>query len=1848
MKSIFSAGLVLLLLATACKPKETQNDELYQFKDYLSYHTQGIRSVHDPVVVNFLKPVEGYDIDQEIPKNAFKISPKTEGSLLLKDGRNLIFTPAEPLKPNTEYSVTVDLSEFMDGLPRDKQNFTFSFKTRTPNFKVDLSQLQSYSKEYQYLQGSLQSADGIFYQQASQLLKATQNGKSLAIKWDSVSGPNTYYNFVIDSIYRAEDDSKILISWNGDPIEADNQGEDEFEIPGRNNFKVLEVTTTAAPSTSLSINFSDPVDPNQNFDGLVNLGNSDNLRFQADGNLLLVYPASRPQGKLDLTVFAGLRSSDGYELKSAYSETISFDPLKPEVRLLSKGTIIPDAQNNPIYFETVNLSQVDVRVIQIFEDNMLQFLQESALNNTDEYYLRQVGRRVAKKTIVLGDTNLVATNSWKAHALDLTELFSASPGSAYRVEFSFKPAYSLYPCDNAAESSDEDDYYEDDYYYEEEFLADSEEDEEAMETRYWDNEIYNWRRFAYNWQERDNPCHAAYYNYDRLVQTNLMASDLGLTVKKGSNGTYHVYTTNLISSQPMSGVEVSLYNYQQQELYNLTTDNQGQTVFDTEKNAAFVIAKKGKHFAYARLEDGDALSLSKFDVSGGRVQKGLKGFLYTERGVHRPGDSIHLTFVLNDKANPLPADHPVKLEVTDARGKLVQRNVVRSGVNGFYYFPIATSSESPTGNWNATVKVGGASFGKTLRVATIKPNRLKIKLDFEDEILEGGKAIAGTLQSNWLHGAPARNLDISMDLTVAETNKPFKDFSTYKFNDPVRSFSTTEFVFTESSLNSEGQLQFNEQLDLNDRAPGMLQASFVTKVYEGGGDFSIDVVNKPLAPYDFFAGLRPPEPGNYGSYETGSKHEFDVVTVDAQGKASGGRKLKVKVFEISWRWWWSRGRDNLSRYENSSVYRPMQEIDVTTAANGKGSFDLNIPDEKRGRYLIRVIDEASGHATGMITYFFKNWWSMGQAGSESAKMLLFNADKTEYTVGEQAQIQFPSSLGSTALISIENGTEVLFSDWVTTQEETTTYTLDITPEMAPNVYVNISLLQPHERTKNDLPIRLYGVVPISVENPATELNPQLTMPKELKPETDFQVKVAEANGKPMTYTLAVVDEGLLDLTRFSTPDIHRAFYARQALGVKTYDIYDLVMGAFSTTVDNIYAVGGGDAAAGAKNRKADRFKPVVSYIGPFKLEAGQSATHTLTMPNYVGSVKTMVVAGDNPTEAYGKTEQVTPVRTPLMVLASVPRKLSPGEKLTLPVTVFAMDPSVKNAEIKIETGDGLRPIGAATKTVRFDSPGEQIVNFEYEIQPTDQVQQIKVLAQSGSHRASYPLEIDVFNPNPMSQETDLYTLEGGSSQTISFKPFGTAGTNKVTLELSTLPPMNLEKRLGYLIRYPHGCVEQTTSGAFPQLFLKDIVDLSSAEKRKIEENIKVAIDRLGQFQNTSGGLGYWIGESYSNDWGTSYAGHFMLEAKNQGYSLPVGFLSNWLRYQRLSAKQWRSSSQPYNTTLSQAYRLYTLALAGQAELAAMNRLRKAPGLTNEAKWRLAGAYALTGNEKVAKEIVGSASIDFSESRYSWYTYGSAIRNKAMALEIMTLIKDDKERDMAVSVAATLNSQRWLSTQEAAYSLMALGKMVKTNGGKKVQLQITQNGQTDNLNSEKSIVQRSLSFTMADNQITLNNTGDSRVYANLIRQGKYPMGEETATTENLSVSTRFYDKNGSGISIDELRQGTEFKIKIEVQNTSNDYLRDMALTQLIPSGWEIVNTTYTDAAQANTSRARYTDIRDDRVNYYFDLGARKNITFELTINASYLGEYYLAGSQVETMYSNNYFARTKGKWVTVKQ
>lgn len=1869
----------VFFLFQACGKKSAAdfNSDFSLFKEYIVSFTGGIVSAQSDIRVVLAFDNNNWKVNQVLDDDLFDISPSVNGKVIALSNNTIAFIPEKKLESGTEYQVTLHLDKLNPKVAeKDKtlSNFNFTVKTIKQDFIVNTLDLQSYSKEYQYLNCVLKTADNIDFETAKKLVEANHGGNDLKIVFEKSNAVGKEFKFRIDSIQRLNSKSNLEIKYDGTDYEVDQNGTIDFPITALNEFKVIKTEISEENNQSLTINFSEPLEKGQDFKGLVAIQNTNNLKFSTQGNVLKVYfnnekavekpveaipvtvvsdstvvvsdsasveepeevaepepvvDSQKLMGELVLEVFQGIESEYGKKFNENYSEKISFDEIKPNVRFIKNGTILPSSSNLKLNFEAVNLSAVDVKVYKIYKNNILQFLQDNELNGTRN--LKKVAQPIAKSTLNLKESNLVNLSKWNTFALDLSKIITPEPGAIYRVEFSYKKAYSLYKCESS-EAGD----------------SDNEETEEVDEkdVNYSENSYDEYYYDDYEWRESQDPCSSSYY-YNAKIGTNILASDVGVIAKRGDNKSYLFAVNNIITTEPIANARVDLYSFQQQKLATAATSSEGIANFQLDTFAYFAIVTYGTQSTYVKLDDGHSLSVSNFNVSGETLQKGLKGFIYGERGVWRPGDNLYLSFILNDASNKIPLGHPIKFRLADPNGKITYQTVQKSNEWNHYAFTIPTENDAPTGNWEAMVSVGGAKFYKSIKIETIKPNRLKIKNTFKRAVLSSSYPNTSNLEVTWLHGAVAKNLNVEMQAKFSQQTTTFKNYEKYTFDDLVRKFSTEEVTVFSGKLDANGKANATIDPKIQGEAPGMLKASFITKVYEEGGDFSTDVIATTYSPYNTYVGIKSPEPNKYGMLETRKVNQFDVVTVDENGRPKPVKNLEVKVYKVEWRWWWDASSDNLSNYNSDNATTSYKTFTINTDASGKGNVRFALTDEEWGRYLIRVSDEVGGHATALTVNIDWPMWSgkTRNTDASTANMLVFSTDKEKYAVGEKAQISFPSSEGGRAFISIENGSKVVQTLWAKTQKGETKVTIPIIASMAPNVYFNITLLQPHASTKNDLPIRMYGIVPIEVIDKNTILAPKLVMPDVLRPEQSFAIKVSEQSGKGMTYTIAIVDEGLLDLTRFKAPNAWDSFYVREALGVKSWDIYDDVIGAYGGKVNQIFSIGGDQDLGGGKAKKANRFKPVVIYMGPFKLEKGETKTHQVKLPKYIGSVKTMIVAGDATTSAYGSVEKAIPVRSPLMVLASLPRKISPSEKVTIPVTIFAMEKNIKNVTVQIKTNNGLKVIGSATQKVSFAQPDEKMAYFNLAVGSVIGIGKVQIVATSGNEKSVYDVEIDMTNPNPVTNTFTDVILEANSTKTISWKTFGVSGSNKAKLEVSSMPTINLNGRLQYLIQYPHGCVEQTTSSVFPQLYLNDIADLDVTRQQLIQKNITAGITRLGSFQLSNGGITYWQGGTIADDWGTSYAGHFMIEAEKKGYFLPVNFKSKWISYQQKEAKQWRFMPS-YGNDFAQSYRLYTLALAGVPDLSSMNRLRETKGISNESKLRLATAYVLAGQKSAGLTLFLSSKVD-EDSNYNYYYYGSSDRNRAMALETMLLLgQKQKAFAMATKLAKDMSSDQWMSTQTTAYCLYAMTKFSASNGGKGIDVQFSKDGKAQSIKTMKTIADRSLVVKMGSNSLTLKNNRKNRLFVRVLNTGILPIGQEKAIQSNVSASIVFKNRKGGVINVSKINQGTEFVAEVTVKNQKNEHVENVALSQILPSGFEIVNTRFTDYGDATNNVADYIDIRDDRTNFYFGLKSGETKTFRILLNASYLGTYYLPGLQCEAMYDNTFLARTKGFWVQV--
>ncbi|MBL8000727.1 MAG: hypothetical protein JNL05_02090 [Flavobacteriales bacterium] len=1842
--------LLLALLLAACSDRDKHIRPDSAFIPYIPAFTAGHIPARSPILVRIAEGQTWRDSSQAALQQLFELDPSTEGTVTWHDHLTLAFTPKERLKQDRTYTVHFALGDLIE-VPKELRTFTFQVTTYRQGIDVQLSDLQTIGVNdltWQRAQVTVRTSDDATGQDLEGCFTAEQNERRLALSWEHE--PNGFFHrLVADSVQRGEQASTVIFRWDGGGIDSEDKGELVFPVPAIGDLQLVNTETNSEGEQYATLLFSDPLDPAQDLSGLAGISGSEGTRLAVSGNRLTLYPAERLTGTHQAYVAAGLTNVNGRRLGKDLTVELSFEAVKPEVRLVGTGTILPSTDGLLFPFEAVNLNAVDVRIVRIYADNVAQFLQVNDLAGERE--LARVGRPVLKRMVPLRSTEPAVPGRWTRYHLDLGELINTEPGAIYRVSIGYRRAYSTYPCPDQENTGAT-------------LQANIDEDEEDEAS--WDNpydgyyyyDDYEYYDEEYDHRRRDDPCSPSYFRgRSAVVQRNILASDLGLIAKKGTNGDLLVAVSDLRTTEPLSGVKVQVLDLQRRTIAEVVTDGEGLLTVPKSRNKPFLlVATKGTQRGYLKLDDGTALNVSEFDVSGEAVDKGLKGFLYGERGVWRPGDSLHLTFLLQDVAGRLPKDHPVVFELTDPQGRNHQRLVRTSGVDGAYAFGCVTEPTAPTGVWNARVSVGGTSFNKAIRIETVKPNRLKIAIDLGGErLMAGTGSRAVKLQANWLHGAPAKGLKAKVTVNLLRGTPEFKGYEKYIFSDLNSTVPEGEQVVFDGQLSAEGRTEFPFEVELSRHAPAVVRANIVTRVFEAGGDASVDRTEVPYLPYASYAAMLPAEPsGRWGSYFTDTTYRFALASITADGRPLAGRTLRTQVVKVNRNWWWDGDADEGTSYMSAPSTEVLSDGTVTTDAKGRATFNFRISRPAWGRFVVRVSDEESGHVSA--TWVYVDWpgyeGRSRRDGGKEAAVLSFNTDKQKYDVGDQCTLTIPTSGMGRAFVSIENGTRVLDARWVPVSGKETRFSFPVTAEMVPNVYAHVTLVQPHAQTANDLPMRLYGVVPVFVEDRTTHLYPEIAMANEVRTDQPFNVEVKEKNGEAMTYTLAIVDEGLLDLTRFRTPDPWKHFHAREALGVRTWDLYDQVIGAFGRQLQRVLAIGGSDEGGPADASRVNRFKPVVRHIGPFKLAAGARAKHSFTISNYVGSVRVMVVAGSD-MHAYGSTEKTVPVRKPLMLLATLPRVVGPGETVDLPVNVFAMDPRVKDVTLRLDANELFTPLEGTALQLRFNAPGDRVAYFRVKVKEAVGKGRVTLVAEGAGERATETIEILVREPNLPQRSSEQAVIEAGASWNATPLPLGIAGTNAAYLELSTLPPIDLGTRLQYLIDYPHGCLEQTTSKAFPQLYLADVMEFDDRTKASMRGHVEAALRKLRNFQQASGAFSYWPGEDHVEDWCSVYAGHFTIEAERKGFALPAGMRSKWLDSQRRAARDWTPAAREYwsneDHQALQAYRLYVMALASAPDLGAMNRLRTTPDLGLMARWTLAAAYAVTNRKDVARELVKGIANASPTYTAMGHTYGSDLRDDALIAEALLRMDDKAGAGFVIKrIAERLGDEAWYSTQSTAFGLLAVARLADGGKGTAVSFKQVIAGKAADRFSAKGLVRVDLPVPDGKRNVSIQNTGKGPLFVRLVRTGTPMTGEERSELNGIGMTVDYRTMDGKPIDPTHVEQGTDLMAVVTVRhNGAHGWYQNLALTQVFPSGWEIRNSRMEGSEEAvRTSGYSYQDIRDDRVLTYFNLAAGEQATYRVLLNASYVGRFYLPPTSCEAMYDRTVQAREKGRWVSV--
>ncbi|EIA4400216.1 hypothetical protein K7I28_001126 [Campylobacter coli] len=1214
------------------------------------------------------------------------------------------------------------------------------------------------------------------------------------------------------------------------------------------------------------------------------------------------------------------------------------------------------------------------------------------------------------------------------------------------------------------------------------------------------------------------------------------------------------------------------------------TNSNGDVKFQIQEDDEILYILASKENQISVLRFSNPLSTDGYDVEGDQNHEMIKAFIYTDRGVYRAGDSVHLSVVARENTNPLK--HPISFTLINPKNQKIIENQILKSQNDIYYTQIHLDKNAINGLYRAIFNIAGVEFSKDILVQSVVPNRIKVELNAdENRSLDDGN-LNYELSSKYLFGALASNLKYQSFVYFSPKNYHNSKYKDYIFINPS-SLIIRASTDDKGNLDEKGRVQSSVEIPeniLNSQGYNF-NARIVSEVFEKGGRSVKAVRDVNLNRYDYFVGMK----ALTNSYVSeGETIDFYAIVSDLKENLVSGKTLEYRIYQNDYYWWWDYDSyDEFLRSIKQDHNTKLIEKGELTSSSEPMKFSFNTSNYY-GQMFIELIDKESGISAGQ-SFYVSSWGEPSYADVVSS--LKIKSDKNKYKIGQSAKIEFESVAGAKALITLSSNSKIIDRFVMDTQGESTSIELAMKKEYAPNIYVSVSLFQDYNKIDNDRALRLFGIIPLYVEDENTKLNLELKTPDKILPNSDFEIEIQSKDKRAFNYTVAIVDEGLLDLTDFKTPDIWEGFYAKTGFTLKTYDTYSQIIPKF-TGGDSVSKIGNLRAD---KNRddSAQRFKPVVLFNAPARSDEAGFAKLKFKMPSYMGLVRVMVVANEN--DAYGSISKDMQVSAPLVLLETLPRTLKIGDNFTLLTQIFKTENRIKNATLSVRSKNSLIKISPDTQAIDFKNATNLEVMMDANVSDNRIGKELlEFELKSENYTYKNEIEIDIKPINAYTYENNTSLIKAGESKEFIIKDY-ILGTTNATLKLSPTPILDMDKRIKYLLNYPYGCIEQTTSAVLPQLFLDKFS--TEFDKQKAINNINAAIERYANFQTADGGFAYWQGGDESNAWGSNYAGMFLILAKQNGYFVPDSMYERWLKYEQNFVQ--KSIYHDYMMDIK-ANSLYLLAMAKKPNISEMNLLYDSLNtLSTEAKWQLAAAYKLAGVEDTAKQIASKISIE-PDSKYSSYTYGSLIRDEAIIANAYKQIYGTNNEELLQKISYTLLSKDYLSTQSTGYALYALA--------------------------------------MGAN---LENMNENFMDATL------KIGDQVHTIDQNQMQIFSFNNEKAIINAN---KDIFVSFGVEGVKAGANYVSNIALTQILPSGWEVSNTLLDDNTSSFIKNSSYDfiDVRDDKIMWFFSLNKNRTHHFYIKLNAITPGSYTLSGAYVEAMYDDTYRALSESEKVVVKR
>ncbi len=1350
---------------------------------------------------------------------------------------------------------------------------------------------------------------------------------------------------------------------------------------------------------------------------------------------------------------------------------------------------------------------------------------------------------------------------------------------------------------------------------------------------------------------------------DREEQLVLI-TDLGLTVKR-SDADLLVWVTALSTAQPIEGAAVAVYSRQSQQIQSGTTDASGIAHFKGvewagEKHPFLVAATKGSDTGVLEVETGQ-LDDSELDA-GGRpyLAKGYEAFVYADRGIYRPGSQVFIHTLVRDASQGPPKPFPVQFRVQRPDGRLFKTLTAKLNDCGSAGATLDVPSHALTGRYTVLVRVPGseATIGShTFQVEEFMPDRMKVTLTVGGASLprfRPGDEAAVTVKATHLFGSPAAEREVEGRCEFVARDFAHPQFAEFRFADSAKKLVAVPLKLEEDLLDEKGECDLAIEIPKGLLPPSAAQAVVTASVKELGGRAVSASLSLNVDCYPHYVGLARAKK-EYAS--AGVPEKLLVAAVKPDGSLVERLAVEGTAYRVIWNTV-LRLQDNSYRFISEREEKAVGQL-ACAIASGRGEVAFTPKDV--GEYIVRLGDKASG-ASADLHFYCSGEGEVPWTLEKPARVDLV-ADKAAYAPGDTARILIKAPFAGKALLTVETD-RIHLAQAITLEKNTAEFTFPVTAGLGPNAYCSATVIRKTAPGSQWAVQRAYGAVPVLLDSKPRQLKVELDAPEETRPgkplRVALRVRDAAGAGRKAEVTLAAVDEGICQLTRHQTPDPWAFFFAKRALGVSTSDIFARLM-----PEPEKKRVGGDSAPGGDGGEEYDprlmnpvgvqRVKQVALWKAGIETDAEGNAEVVLDVPEFTGQLRLMAVAA-SPSD-FGASERPARVKQSLMVQTSFPRFLAPGDEFTVPVTVFNNTGAAGVVQLKAVATAGVAVLSDAPTQVQVASGGEATVRIGMRAPLVPGPAAISVEATLGGESAVERVELPIRPPTTLQFVTGNGSVKGGETATFTIPGGWVKGTERYWLSFSPLPTLKLGASLRYLLHYPYGCIEQTTSTAFPLLYLGDVAKAAepALDGKEAETFVQAGIDRVFSMQTYRGGFAYWPGYGEVYPWGSVYATHFLVEAKKAGYDIPKDNLDAALGYleELLAEEDANDASLPVK-----AYACHVLAAAGKPNRSWTLRLQEARDeLPTYSRFHVAAALAAIKEDKLAAQLLTAATLPaVAKARDTGGVLHSSAREAAILLSTYLDLQHDHPNVplLVQRLAESMKEGRWATTQENAFALMAMGKYARrlaTNKSDfKAEISVVGGASLPReplatLTSKDSVLLKPKDMGGKEVQVAVQGSGTLYYYWGA--EG-IPI-KETAVERDTSLKARrrFLSRDGEPLDLKSVKQGEIAIVELTLDNGVP--VDNLVINDLLPAGFEIENprlatseashipdsTSQIEEQPANRIRPLSPDrveMRDDRLILFADLPSSGVWSHRYVVRAVTCGRFKLPALDAFCMYN----------------